>query len=218
MGNLAKFPGNIHWVDKGGFNAMQVAAKYRRPGALKWTIENGVGRAGVDKEERKEGLTALMMACMRFSTVSGTDFDDPLCATTLIRAGANPLKQDLNGLSCMHHALKCGLPRIAKFLASISEGPDLVHLKDLSGESPMILLDRDWRSNTSTAFQEACAEMDKVWSAYDTVAYDTVAYDTVAYDTVAGFYVCFSSRRRLRRKRRRFRRLRCGIQAVSDVP
>ena len=44
VSSLSGFKGNPHHVDKGGFNAMMVAAKYRRPHALKWCIENGVGR------------------------------------------------------------------------------------------------------------------------------------------------------------------------------
>jgi len=140
VSSLAGFTGNPHHVDKGGFNAMMVAAKYRRPHALKWCIENGVGRGGIDKEERKEGLTALMLACLRWSVPNAAglppmDQDSPECARILIRAGANPLKQDLSGKTCAHHAVLAGLPRIVQFFCEISEGRELMLLKDCSGVS-----------------------------------------------------------------------------------
>lgn len=145
VSDLTGFCGNPHTVDKAGFNAMMVAAKYRRPLALKWCIENGVGRAGVDKEERKEGLTSLMLACLRWSLPNPTGLppieqDSAECARILIRAGANPMKQDLSGKTCAHHAALAGLPRIIVFLCGISEGPELMTMKDSAGVAPADLV------------------------------------------------------------------------------
>ena len=94
----------------------------------------------------KEGssLTALMLACLRWSLPNNAvlppiEQDSPECARILIRAGANPLKQDLSGKTCLHHAILAGLPRIVKFLCEISEGPELVNLADVSGIRPFQL-------------------------------------------------------------------------------
>jgi hypothetical protein len=134
VAGLNAYKGNPHLVDKAGYNAMMVAAKLRCQNALKWCIESGVGRAGVDKEERKEGLTALMLACQRWPPPNNAsppvDYDSPECAHALVRAGANPLKQDLAGKTCLHHAAIAGLPRIIQYLCSLSEAPLLVAVLD----------------------------------------------------------------------------------------
>ncbi len=159
---LNAFTGNPHLVDKGGYNALMVAAKYRRANALKWCIENGVGRAGVDKEERKEGLTALMLACLKWSIPSSSghvpiEQDNSECARILIRAGANPLKKDLSGRTCMHHAVLAKLPSIVIFLSSITEGPLLAREMCVAGFTPMQLLRNDLESAASAAAASAAA-------------------------------------------------------------
>jgi hypothetical protein len=152
LNGLLSFVGNIHAVDKCGFNALMNAAKKRSEKALKWAVENGVGRAGVDKEERKEGLTPLMVACLRFQKATldpEKNFDTVDCASTLIRAGANPLKQDLSGKTCLHHAVSAGLVNIVKFLCSISEARDLVNLADSSGVTPLEFAKRQWKDDSN---------------------------------------------------------------------
>jgi ankyrin repeat protein len=143
--SLGAFAGNPHMVDKGGYNALMVAAKCRAADALKWAIENGVGRAGVDKEERKEGLTALMLACLRWTLTSlppcvgkALGAQESIdCAWVLVRAGANPLKQDLSGRTCLHHAILSGLTEIAGFLCDTQFGPELARTADKEGLLPL---------------------------------------------------------------------------------
>ena len=119
----------MHFVNKDGLNGLMVAARDRRVSSLEWCIRHGVGRGGVDKEERKQGWTALMLACQRWQVhlVTGCDHHSEVCAQMLIQAGADPLKKDASGKTCLHHAVAAGLKNLVRFLCmELSEAGALV--------------------------------------------------------------------------------------------
>ena len=133
---LNAFIGNVHLVNRAGMNAMMVAAAYRAPGALQWCIDMGVGRAGVNKPERKEGTTALMCACQRWEFVVGrVVVDCASCAEMLVCAGADVMVQDEKGRTCLHHAAMAGLDTIVRFLCSTSAAAELVAVLDKAGKT-----------------------------------------------------------------------------------
>jgi hypothetical protein len=114
---LSGHDGNIHETDSSGLNAMMVAAIHRKPEALRWCIRHGVGRTDIDRQDRTDLMTALMFACYEWNPLTGADNHE--CAQILIEAGANPLKQNVNGDTALHLAVINGFVEIVKYLCSL---------------------------------------------------------------------------------------------------
>jgi hypothetical protein len=158
---------NIHAVSRQGFNLMMIAAQHRRPEILRWTIAVRVGRgSGVDRKERKEGLTSLMMACLRWSLpghylhgAEAAGQDTMECAAILVANGANVLQADNLGRTCLHLAVLAGLPNIIRFLCTLPQAPVLVQVKDGEGKLPADYLTSDVNL---AGYQEASAAVRRV--------------------------------------------------------
>ena len=128
---LGAYVGNIHTVDKHGFNALMVSAMHRCPAALMWCIRNGVGRTSIDKEERTEGLTPLMFACVAWSTNHTRVLDNPECARMLVEAGANVKRQNIKGDTALHWAVNSDFIEIVRYLSSLeADFPGLLELRN----------------------------------------------------------------------------------------
>jgi len=112
------YKGNINLYNSDGLTALMVAAKLRKPMALEWCIENGVGRSSVDKTYRAIDMTALMYACSSDNSnpMYTTDYDDPACAILLLRCGADFRKTNKDKKTAADLAKECGLTKIGELL------------------------------------------------------------------------------------------------------
>jgi hypothetical protein len=165
---LTGYTGNIHTVDKHGFNALMVAAMHRCPNALTWGIRKGVGRANIDKEERTEGLTPLMFACISWSSNQARTLDDPTCAQILIEAGANPLKQNVKGDTALHWAVNGEFQAIVAYLVSLDYEVDgvsvherLLSTRNINGFAPIDLARNKGNEQLVGLLVRACSQLSR---------------------------------------------------------
>jgi hypothetical protein len=136
---LQAFTGNIHVINRAFRNALHTAAALRKPMALRWCIERGVGRNGIDNTPMFS-LTATMYACLSFDAngafVPERDIDSIACVRMLIQSGANPLLVDDQQRTCLHWAIQRRLPKIVYYLVSITEGRELLDMVAKDGKRP----------------------------------------------------------------------------------
>jgi len=136
-----------HIKDDGERTILHMTSLCRSFDALKWAIENSVGRVGLGITD-KEQSTPLHLACTREPSTSflyGREVmaDNPRCAFTLLRAGANPLIQDGKGNTCMHTAVLARLPRVVSMLCTVSEAGHLIQTVNNQGKTVTQLMD-EW--------------------------------------------------------------------------
>jgi hypothetical protein len=139
---LKEVQGFEHIVSSDGFKFLMTAAKWRAARVLRECIQMGCGRSGIDREERRDGLTALMIACSRWTGVS--DYLSVKCAHLLVKAGADVMKTDLSGKTCLHHAVLGGLYSLVLFLCMLPEGPALVSIVAKDGNTALSLARTNW--------------------------------------------------------------------------
>ena len=137
---LTAFVGNPHLIEREGFTGLTRAANDGLYYSLKWCIEHGIGRSGVDKRERLQQNTALMLACMPGK--AGTDQTQRLsCVKLLLFAGADPTLQNGKGNTPLHFAIKSKSEELIQFFCNLSPAllSYLFSIKNTVGLTPMDL-------------------------------------------------------------------------------
>jgi ankyrin repeat protein len=137
--SLQSFIGNPHQTYK-GLNGMMLAAQHGLYESLKWSIVNGVGRSGIDKEDRMDLETSLMKAC-RFGIAGSDNSQRILCVQLLLLAGANPRKQNRAGDTALHLAIISGNEPVVQLFCNfpVDLKSSLFSIKNEAGLSPLDL-------------------------------------------------------------------------------
>ncbi len=135
---LNTFKGNVHGTNKRGMNGMHISALNGKYDSLKWCIANGIGRYGIDKELHTSENTSLMLAC-HGGQLGSDKSKRAACVGLLLLAGADPQKQNHDGDTALHFAIRAGLADTLKIFANLPLDlrSYLFSIKNKAGRSPL---------------------------------------------------------------------------------
>jgi ankyrin repeat protein len=95
---------DLHFVNREGLGALDVAIKYRRPDIVRFCKERGIS---LSTTRRKSGMTPLMLAAA---------FNDAEMVEYLLEEGAEINGIDAHGMTALDYARKMGQKRVQELL------------------------------------------------------------------------------------------------------
>jgi ankyrin repeat protein len=95
---------DLHFVNREGLGALDVAIKYRRPDIVRFCKERGIS---LSTTRRKSGMTPLMLAAA---------FNDVEMVEYLLEEGAEINGIDAHGMTALDYARKMGQKRVQELL------------------------------------------------------------------------------------------------------
>ena len=98
---------DLHYLNREGLGALDIAIKYRRPDVVRLCKERGIS---LNESRRKSGMTPLMLAAA---------FNDTDMVKYLIEEGADINRVDKFGMTALDYARKMGQGKVKEYLESI---------------------------------------------------------------------------------------------------
>jgi ankyrin repeat protein len=95
---------DLHFVNREGLGALDIAIKYRRPDIVRFCKEQGIS---LSTTRRKSGMTPLMLAAA---------FNDTEMVEYLLEEGAELNGVDAHGMTALDYARKMGQKRVQELL------------------------------------------------------------------------------------------------------
>jgi len=95
---------DIHFVNREGLGALDIAIKYRRPDIVRFCKERGIS---LSTSRRKSGMTPLMLAAA---------FNDTEMVEYLLSEGAELNGVDAHGMTALDYARKMGQTKVRELL------------------------------------------------------------------------------------------------------
>jgi len=95
---------DLHFVNREGLGALDIAIKYRRPDIVRFCKERGIS---LSTTRRKSGMTPLMLAAA---------FNDTRMVEYLLEEGAELNGVDAYGMTALDYARKMGQQKVKELL------------------------------------------------------------------------------------------------------
>ena len=104
---------DLHYINREGLGALDIAIKYRRPDVVRLCKERGIS---LSESRRKSGMTPVMLAAA---------FNDSEMVKYLIEEGADINGVDRFGMTALDYARKMGQSRVKEYLESLGARHEL---------------------------------------------------------------------------------------------